>query len=206
MTTAADVHDLYSQLSPRERVALWVEAVANNDAEQTRRIFATCPRYSYSNMADMRFTEAAEQLFSMARDAALWMLRMQYYAALVAGGLAAAKKNDKRLPNATKRLEELQDYVLGYWDAWCDFCKGQGVNPESAIKLAWGTRPPLNDLRDDLGASDEDLERDSDARRLARQQATADLQALWSRVGLITAKLHAVQFGEEADETRPFRN
>lgn len=56
---------VYEQLTPKQRVVAYVEALARADDAEQRRLVNSCPRRAYGQM-DRRFTDAMETLMDMA--------------------------------------------------------------------------------------------------------------------------------------------
>ena len=143
---------LYEKFTPRERLALFYEAMARKDYAEADRLADTCERKSYT-MQDAAYLQNLQYIHLSCLHALLSISEAESRAAAAAAMMLLAKDKD-----AEKRREDLHRYaaaireILGIWEAWREFCATAGVDPEAVMRTCWGNVPrilgehPLSDL------------------------------------------------------------
>lgn len=136
---------IYGKLTPAERVALVVEAIARKDLSEADRLIDTCEIKTYT-MRDAAYSERLRAIHTAALHALL-MLEHQHAATLAMLGplLFYADKNDRKskegFADAAEKLRVLDSHTRGVWFAWEEFCADAGVDPVKTLEVAWGPVP-----------------------------------------------------------------
>ena len=144
---------LYETFTPRERLALFFDAMARKDYAEVDRLTDTCERKSY-RMQDAAYLQNL-QCISMSCLHALLMISEAKSRAVAALGIlihAQEKKARKKLrDNAIDAYVATIGEILGMWEAWREFCATAGVDPESVMRTCWGSVPHWIDEQSLLG-------------------------------------------------------
>lgn len=134
---------LYEKFTPRERLALFYEAMARKDYAEADRLADTCERKSY-RMQDAAYLQNLQYIHLSCLNALLMMSEAKQRAIAALGMLIHAKEK--------KGTQELRDkaidiyiatiaQMLGTREAWWEFCATAGVDPESVMRTCWGDVP-----------------------------------------------------------------
>lgn len=145
-----DTH--YEKFTPRERLALFYEAMGRKDYAEADRLADTCERKSY-RMQDSAYLQSLQHIHVFCLYTLLFIEEAKSRAGAVLGMLLfAQEKGSKRL-----RDEAIVAYIatvgeiLGTWEAWREFCATAAVDPEAVMRTCWGNVPdwinsyPLSD-------------------------------------------------------------
>ena len=136
---------MYEKFTPRERVALMVEALARKDYGEADRLIDTCERKRYE-MADASYTEAFRLLHTLALHTRVMLLEKQAAGMACLGALThyagkSGRKDRKEFSRLVNRLQQSDSRMSGIWAAWDGFCGRLKVNPEKALAMGWGEVP-----------------------------------------------------------------
>ena len=137
---------LYETLTPAQRLAAMVPAMARQDAAETARLFATAPRLHYQ-VADLEFLRGMRAVERMGLHAALAICRESAQCllclAVVGHGLTPEGNMD------ADELEQIQangkaalQAAKASWQAYVEAVEALGVDPHEAMR-ALGV--PLDD-------------------------------------------------------------
>jgi hypothetical protein len=138
-----DTH--YTKFSPGERIALFWEAMGRADHAEADRLIDTCPEKTY-RMQDLAYFEGVRAIHYCCIHALL-MIEQAAGKMLSSMGLALwtldTTKTDVSdlVDKACEAYALARGRLLGYWEAWCDFCEGVGVDPEAVMRASWSGVP-----------------------------------------------------------------
>src|ERR1035437_3386979 len=138
---------LYETFTPRERLALFYEAMARKDYAEAERLADTCERKSY-RMREASFQQNMQYIHMSCLHALLLIEDAKYRAMAALGVLiyAQVKAHKKRRDSAIDVYIAMIGKILGTWAAWCEFCATAGVDPEAVMQTCWGNVPDwIND-------------------------------------------------------------
>ena len=135
----------YEQFKPSERITLFWDAMGRKDLPEADRLIATCPEKTY-RMQDTAYFEGVRAIHDCCLHALLMVEQAAGKAMATLGVLAATADNkapDKRklFEDAAEAYRIASSRVLGYWDAWREFCVSIGVDPEAVMRASWGSVP-----------------------------------------------------------------
>lgn len=138
-----DAH--YEQFTPRERVALFWDAMGRKDLPEADKLIGTCPEKTY-RMQDVAYIEGVRAIHYCCMHALLLMEQAAGGAMAALGILAAtadSKARDKRklFSGAAEAYRVASGRLFGYWDAWREFCAEVKVDPEAVMRASWGSVP-----------------------------------------------------------------
>ena len=147
-----DLTKQYANLSAPERIALFIEARARGDTQESKNIAATCPHANY-RMADTAFTDRMLMLQTIAyvHAARFFQARGCVFAgrALLIAIEPSSKENA-----ALYQLRHAE--FLAYGEGWARFCHEIGLDPS---KVLAAFQLELDDLLDGYRP---DIEPDAD--------------------------------------------
>ena len=133
---------LYEKFTPRERLALFYEAMARKDYGEADRLADTCERKSY-RMQDAAYLQNLQYIHLSCLHALLMISEAKSRAVGALGLLvhahekAVKKRRDKAIDVYIAAMGE----ILGTWEAWREFCATAGVDPDSVMRTCWGGVP-----------------------------------------------------------------
>ena len=135
---------LYEKFTPRERLALFYEAMARKDYAEADRLADTCERKSYK-MQDAAYLQNLQYIHVSCLHALLAISEAESRAAAAAALALIAKTDDPMRPrdDAMRGYVSALREILGIWEAWREFCAIAGVNPESVMRTCWGGLPRM---------------------------------------------------------------
>ncbi len=138
---------LYERFTPRERIALFYEAMGRRDHAEADRLIDTCPRKTYT-MQDTAYCEGVRIVHDACVHALLMIAQAQCKAMALLGIIAAAAfgKEDEQvdhldLSELIERYRLAECEIRGIWEAWREFCATAGVDPEAVMRAGWGSVP-----------------------------------------------------------------
>lgn len=134
---------LYEKFTPRERLALFYEAMARKDYPEADRLADTCERKRYI-MQDAAYLQRLQYIHVSCLNALLAISEAELRATAVAASMLLAKEKDTgKIPNALPIFAAAIGEILGIWEAWQEFCATAGVDPVCVIKTCWGAVPRI---------------------------------------------------------------
>ena len=165
-----DAH--YEQFTPRERIALFWEAMGRKDLPEADKLIGTCPEKIY-RIQDVAYVEGVRAIHYCCLHARLLIEQsgtrlMAAVGLLVMAGKPCDKGSRKRFIKAAYAYGAAAGAILGVWEAWREFCATAGVDPEAVMRASWGSVPqciaePL------LPELSELVEADAEAKAQARE-------------------------------------
>lgn len=136
---------LYEKFTPKERIALMVEAMARMDYAEADKIIDTCQRKRY-DMADAAYIEGFRCVHLMALYTRVMLLEMQSVGMAALGMLAHLKdrkdeEGEEEFSKWCDRLMWADANTQGVWLAWARFCADVGVDAAMAFSIGWSEAP-----------------------------------------------------------------
>lgn len=135
---------LYERFMPRERIALFWEAMGRRDHAEADRLIDTCPRKTYT-MQDTAYCEGVRAIHDACLHALLMLCQARSRAMALLGMIAVAafgKDNESlNLSELIERYRLAECEIRGIWEAWREFCAIAGVDPEAVMRASWGSVP-----------------------------------------------------------------
>lgn len=134
---------LYEKFTPRERLALFFEALARKDHAEADRLADTCERKSY-RMPDAAYLQNLQYVHVCCLIALLSISEEE--SRVTAAGVAmllANKKDTKQSHHAIGIYVAAIRHILGIWEAWQKFCATAEVDPISVMRACWGGVPRI---------------------------------------------------------------
>jgi hypothetical protein len=153
---------LYETFTPRERLALFFDAMARKDYAEVDRLTDTCERKSY-RMQDAAYLQNLQYVHVSCLHALL-MISGAKFRAMAALGVLVHAHNKKALKKLRDKAIDVYiaaiGQILGTWEAWREFCAMAGVDPEAVMRTCWGSVPqwindPPLDIPDPIEADPE---------------------------------------------------
>jgi predicted secreted protein len=153
---------LYGKFTPRERLALFYEAMARKDYAEADRLADTCERKSY-RMQDAAYLQNLQYIHLSCLYALLSISEAESRAVAALALLIHAQEKaiKQRRDNAIDAYIAAVGEILGTWEAWREFCATAGVDPESVMRTCWGNVPewinnyPFSDVIEEIEADPE---------------------------------------------------
>ena len=153
---------LYEKFTPRERLALFFDAMARKDFSEVDRLTGTCEQRSY-RMLDAAYQQNLQYVHVSCLHALL-LIEAAKFRAMAA--LAVLIHTQEKRGRKKLRDEAIDVYIvtigriLGTWEAWREFCAIAGVDPEAVMRTCWGGAPswindPPLDIPDPIEADPE---------------------------------------------------
>jgi len=134
---------LYEKFTPRERLALFYEAMSRKDYAEADRLADTCERKSY-RMQDAAYLQNLQYIHLSCLHALLAISEAESRVAAAGALMLLAKEKDtKKIRDALRIYAAAIREILGIWEAWQEFCATAGVDPNSVMQTCWGGVPRI---------------------------------------------------------------
>uniref|UniRef100_E6PLG4 Uncharacterized protein n=1 Tax=mine drainage metagenome TaxID=410659 RepID=E6PLG4_9ZZZZ len=145
---------LYETLTPAQRLAAMVPAMARRDAAESARLFGTAPKFHYHapDLEFLRGMRAVERMalhtaLAMHRETAQWLLCL----AVVGHGLTPEGELPvEDLEQAQAQGQAAMRSAKASWLAYTEACAGLGVNADEAMRAVGvlGTEATIHSVLD----------------------------------------------------------
>ena len=124
---------IYENLTPSQRVAAAIEALARGDDAEHEKLNETCPKKPYKQ-ADYRYSGTLQALMSMSIA-----VEHELTSAALSVTLSCLSKAD----DMDKLADDFLQYISDYWTSWNQTLANIGVDTDAMAKLASPMRHPI---------------------------------------------------------------
>jgi len=134
---------MYEKFTPRERLALFFEAMGRKDYVEADRLADTCERKSY-RMQDAAYLQSLQHIHLSCLHALLAIGEAESRASAAGVSMLLAQKKDtKQNRDAFHIYAAAIREISGIWEAWQEFCATAGVDPVCVMQTCWGDVPRM---------------------------------------------------------------